>query len=259
MTIKYPKPVDFDKPPSAIIFDTDNTLYPYDPSNKRALSASILKASKLLGVSENEFQEAFDEARKQVKARLGNTASSHSRLLYFQRAIEILGLRSQLLTTLDLEQTYWRTFLNSSELFEGVIDYIEDLRSIGIKTAIITDLTAQVQFRKLIYFGIDTLFDYVVTSEEAGADKPNLAPFELAVQKLGVEMKSCWMIGDSSKADIGGANRCGIFSVQKLHAGVSIAKCSENLPRMFFDSFNDLRAQLIELAWMKREFSHESF
>ena len=72
---------------------------------------------------------------------------------------------------LDLEQTYWRTFLINCKLFSGVLDFVQLLKSKGIATANITDLTAQIQFRKLVYFGLDEYFDYVVTSEEAGKDK----------------------------------------------------------------------------------------
>ena len=39
-------------------------------------------------------------------------------------------------------------------------------------------------FRKIIFFGLEQYFDYVVTSEEAGIDKPSKAPFELALKKL---------------------------------------------------------------------------
>jgi putative hydrolase of the HAD superfamily len=54
---------------------------------------------------------AFKDARNEIKKRLGTVASSHSRLLYMQRAIEKLGLGTRILLVLDLEQTYWRTFL----------------------------------------------------------------------------------------------------------------------------------------------------
>jgi putative hydrolase of the HAD superfamily len=259
MTIQYLTQAIHTTPPRAIIFDTDNTLYPYDPSHEQASIATNIKASKLLGVTTEEFQIALNQARKQVKSRLGATASSHSRLLYFQRAIEILGLRTQLLATLDLEQTYWRTFLSSAELFTGAIDFVQDLRSADIRTAIITDLTAQIQFRKLIYFGIDRYFDFVVTSEEAGADKPNSAPFEIALDKLSVTQSQCWMIGDSGKSDIGGAKKHGIFTLQKRHKGVVIERFGPNSPDIIFDSFEDLRALLVKNKWINKEYNTEHF
>ena len=170
--------------PKAIIFDTDNTLYLYEVAHRAAMKSAMQKAENTLGVSSQDFQQVFDLSRKEIKLQLGSTASSHSRLLYFQRAIEKLGMGTRIFLTLDLEQTYWREFLVNTRLFPGVREFLQQLKSIGIKTANITDLTAQIQFRKMVYFGLDEYFDYVVTSEEAGCDKPNIEPFRMALNKL---------------------------------------------------------------------------
>ena len=97
--------------PEAVLFDTDNTLYYYDPADDCGIKAVRKKVNRLFGISSLDFDVAFKTARTEIKAQLGSTASSHSRLLYFQRLLEVLGFKAQLLTALDLEQTYWRTFL----------------------------------------------------------------------------------------------------------------------------------------------------
>ena len=225
--------------PEAIIFDTDNTLYPYDPAHKAATESVVKKAINIFGVSESEFIQAFDSSRAEVKNRLGNTASSHSRLLYFQRTIEHLGMGTRILTTLDLEQTYWRAFLANAKLFPQIIEFLQFLKNKGIKTANITDLTAQIQFRKMVYFGLDELLDYIVSSEESGADKPHIKSFELMLKKLSIDPSKIWMIGDSANADIAGGNACGMVTIQKVHNGVAPGK-SKNIPNIVFDDFNEL-------------------
>ena len=232
------------KKPQAIIFDTDNTLYPYKPAHKAATKAVEVKACDLLGISLEKFNKAFITARLEVKVQLNKTASSHSRLLYYQRTIEILGLNTQILMTLDLEQTYWRTFLANCRLFPEVKEFILDLKNEGVVTAIITDLTAQIQFRKIIYFGLDSYFDYVVTSEEAGADKPSRAPFEIALKKLQIPSEDIWMIGDDSNSDIMGASQFNMLTLQKKHQGVSISQNSTHV----FESYIELRN---EISWLK--------
>lgn len=225
--------------PQAIIFDTDNTLYAYRQPHARAMAAAETKAVRLLGVEATDVRAAFSRARGEVKRQLGNTASSHSRLLYFQRGIELLGRKTQLVITLDLEQTYWRTFLSHCELFPGVHDFLLALRSNGIGTAIITDLTAQIQFRKIIYFGLEECFDYVVTSEEAGADKPQEAPFRLAIDKLGVEPRDIWMVGDHPVNDVAGARPFGITTLLRVDH-VNGSGTSESGSDVVFDDFNEL-------------------
>ena len=205
MTLSCANPAAFDLRPGAVIFDTDNTLFSYDEAHEAGLAAVNAKATKTLNLSEAQFEEAFQKARKQIKAQLGGTASSHSRLLYFQRTMELVGLRTQILQSLDFEQTYWRVFLNRARLFDHVVEFLDELRLTKTPTAIVTDLTAQIQFRKIVYFGLDHSFDHVVTSEEAGFDKPNPAPFELAMDKLGDIDGPVWMIGDNAICDIKGA------------------------------------------------------
>lgn len=232
----------FQRLPSAVIFDTDNTLYEYEPAHRAATAAAVEKAVKLLNVRPDNFETAFDAARREVKDLLGATASSHSRLLYFQRTVENLGFKTQILATLDLEQTYWRTFLANAVLFEDAADFIQDLRSYRIPLGVVTDLTAQIQFRKLVYFGLDDVFDYIVTSEEAGHDKPHLAPFQQIDKKLGSHGAETWIIGDSLEKDIvGGKQALNATTLQKRHQGIDIGNGTGGAD-LVFDTFSELRA-----------------
>jgi len=225
--------------PKAIIFDTDNTLYSYAPANELALKSVFSKAETLLDINRNLFEEKFKEARLEIKKRISNQASSHSRLLYIQRTIELLGFKTQLLLTLDLEQTYWRTFLQSCKLFPNLRELLDELKTLNIQTAIITDLNSQIQFRKIIFFGIEQYFDYVVTSEEAGFDKPNKAPFELAFKKLDLLPNECWMIGDNLNADILGGKNCGLITLYKYESKDE-SRVGSIIPDASFNEYNQI-------------------
>jgi HAD superfamily hydrolase (TIGR01549 family) len=233
--------------PDAILFDTDNTLYSYDPTHAAAHKAVRDKVVSTFSVEPDVFDKAFDEARNQVKLRLKNTSSSHSRLLYLQRMLEIMGLGSQVLWALDFEQTYWRTFLSNAVLFDDVKELLDDLRLLGIKTVIVTDLTAQIQFRKVVYFGLDHYFDYIVTSEEAGFDKPHAAPFQIALEKIQPKRGCIWMIGDNSINDIRGArDAINAVTLQKIHDGIEVGT-GLNIPDATFNEYSELRNLLANL------------
>jgi len=238
----------FKKLPDAILFDTDNTLYPYDQAHEAALKAVKEKVINTFLIQPEDFDQAFKEARTQVKARLINTASSHSRLLYLQRMLELMGLGSQVLLALDFEQTYWRTFLSNATLFDEVKDLLDDLRLLGIPTAIVTDLTAQIQFRKIVYFGLDHYFDFIVTSEEAGFDKPHAAPFQIALEKMKPKGDVIWMVGDNPNNDIrGGRDSIGAITIQKLHDGIELGIGTE-APDASFQHFRELRTLVSNLV-----------
>ena len=237
--------------PDAVLFDTDNTLYPYDPAHAAAQQAVKEKVMGTFSISAKDFDVAFKEGRKQIKTRLGHTASSHSRLLYLQRMLEIMGLGSQVLLALDFEQTYWRTFLANAAIFDDVKELLDDLRLLGIPTAIVTDLTAQIQFRKVVYFGLDHYFNFIVTSEEAGFDKPHEAPFQIALEKMQPKGDCIWMIGDNPINDIRGSKeKINAVTLQKLHDGVDIGE-GLNAPDASFKEFTELRQLIAKLGAAK--------
>jgi HAD superfamily hydrolase (TIGR01549 family) len=237
--------------PDAVLFDTDNTLYPYDPAHAAAHKAVKEKVMCTFSISAKDFDVAFKEGREQIKTRLGHTASSHSRLLYLQRMLEIMGLGSQVLLALDFEQTYWRTFLANAILFDDVKELLNDLRLLGIPTAIVTDLTAQIQFRKVVYFGLDHYFNFIVTSEEAGFDKPHEAPFQIALKKMQPKGDCIWMIGDNPINDIRGSKeKINAVTLQKLHDGVDLGE-GPNAPDASFKEFIELRQLIAKLGAAK--------
>ena len=211
--------------PKAVLFDTDNTLYDYSIANSTAEEAVFIKAKNLLGTNIKHFSKIYKIAKSEIKSSIPNTASSHSRLLYFQRTIELLGHNAQLLLALDFEQTFWRTFLTNAYLFNGVKETLLFFKEKKIPIAVVTDLTAQIQLRKLTYFGLENIFDAVVTSEEVGIDKPDERNFTLALNKLNLSNKDhFWMIGDNPKADIYGAKQLGATTFQKVHNFVKVGE-----------------------------------
>jgi len=237
--------------PNVVLFDLDNTLYVYEPANEAGMQAVRSKALKKIGIGHDEFNEAFDKARADVKKQLGKTASSHSRLLYFQRTLENLELRSQTLLSLELEQTYWGSFLAASELREGALDFLDQLARANIPKILVTDLTAQIQFRKLVYMELDQRFEYVVTSEESGSDKPDPAGFELALSKLDFSIPEeaiVWMIGDNIASDIEGAKSAVNASTLALKSELG-GNTKNPAIDMVFESFIDLERFISSKGW----------
>jgi len=224
-----------------VVFDTDNTIYPYDPAHKFAIRAVINKITNTYEINESDVINTLNKARIKIKKNLGNTASSHSRLLYFQKTLELLGYQTQIFDSLDLEEIYWSNFLLKANLFHNLTEFIKDIRALNIKLSIITDLTVQIQFRKLIFFNLDEYFDFVVTSEESGADKPKNNSFDLLREKSSLKKsRNILMIGDDKVKDINAAKKNGFLSLQKVHKGVDIEK---NIKRTdgYFNSYTDLR------------------
>lgn len=183
--------------PTMMVFDLDDTLYEYAPCDEAGKEALFRFSSDELGVKAPAFADAFLQARVNVKERLGETASSHSRLLYCHEALELIGLRSEPHVALTMEQEYWRNYLLAMELRPGVTDLLQTLRYNDVATAIVTDLTAQIQFRKLYHLDIAKLIDHVVCSEETAFEKSSLQPFRLLASRVAPAALECvWFVGD---------------------------------------------------------------
>ncbi|HKL24525.1 MAG TPA: HAD family hydrolase [Candidatus Nanoarchaeia archaeon] len=190
----------------AVLFDLDDTLYDYEPCHKKGLKAVYNELKKELKISYKRFNELFETSKKEIKRELEGTASSHNRILYFQRLLEKTHETIESEKTLDLYDAYWNNFLKEMKLKKGVLKTLKELKKQKYKIALVTDLTTHIQLRKLRHLKINKYVDYLVTSEEAGSEKPHLIMFLLALNKLDVSPHEAIMVGDNKDTDIEGAN-----------------------------------------------------
>lgn len=188
--LKFPRPL-------LIVFDLDNTLYDYDRPNTFATQVLIQEISSQTGIDTVEVKNTLDKSRINIKQRLGHTASSHSRLLYISEAYGLLKLKPAAELFLNLENLFWDSYLSEMELYPGVTDFLQLLKKQEIPLALLTDLTSNIQYRKLLKLGLSTSFDFILTSEEAGGDKSSGLPFDLLGKVSNIDLNYAWFIGDS--------------------------------------------------------------
>jgi len=192
-----------------VIFDIDGTLYSYAKNDKIAVKSLCEFAEKNLCVTSEDFLKAYYEARRIVKERLTDGGSRHSRVLFFQTTLELLG-KNSFLYICEMYDCYWNKFLAGMEAFEGAADFVRKLKFSGIKIALCTDMTAQIQYRKINRLGLSKYIDFMVSSEETGLEKPARIMFDLALKKLKIRAEEAAYFGDSLERDIAGAAKVGI-------------------------------------------------
>lgn len=111
-----------------------------------------------------------------------------------------------------VRDAYFENMLAGTELFEGVHEILASLRA-RFRLAIITNGPSELQRRKVAHFDFQERVDWIVISGEVGADKPQPAIFEHALQLAGIEAGRAAHVGDSLLADVAGANRSGLLPV----------------------------------------------
>ena len=194
---------------NGILLDIDNTLYDYDKSHKIAFDTVTTFLKEKFSISEEEVNRAYAKARSLVQIELGHTAASHNRLLYFQKMLELLEI-NPLTYSLIVYNLYWDTFLTSMKPFNGVYEFLEKYKN---RICLVTDLTAHIQHRKIKALKLDQYISLMVTSEEAGREKPHPYMFMAALKKMNLNANEVCMIGDSFNKDIVGASNLGIDAI----------------------------------------------
>jgi len=212
----------------AVLLDLDDTVYAYRICKDYAMKACLAKISKKYGIEKSEAKRYFSYAREMVKKNAGNTGASHSRLLYFKNLTEAIEGRTNGSFSLALDELFWKKYLPKMKLRDGAMDFIKACRKSKVKVCIVTNLTTQIQLEKLKKLGIADFVDFVVTSEEAGAEKPNLKIMELALEKTGVKKNHVIFAGDEDDSEAARAFGINFFDAKKHGFSDIIEKIKKN-------------------------------
>ncbi len=197
----------------AVIFDIDNTLYSFDQVNGYGMRAVLDYCGTWSDLGKAELMELYQKAWHMAQQRIGtDTAAIHNRMLRFQCMMELMG-QPLFPHVRTLYHLYWDTLLDHMEPSEGIVTFIQTLKERGLRTGVGTDMTAYIQYRKLEALGLAPYIDMVVTSEEAGVEKPHPDFFRLCVEKSGCRADECAFIGDHLKKDVNGAISCGLCGI----------------------------------------------
>lgn len=183
--------------PSLVICDLDNTFYEYDPCNKIATKSLFDFLQEELRLKISAIEDAFRTGRNQVKSELGPVAASHSRLLYLERMFSVLGLECRSRLLVQAEEIYWSTFLSVMKPRDGVRDFLTAVRLRSIPIRIVTDMTSQIQHRKIVRLGFEQLIDSLTSAEMLGSCKPDINCWSLFLKRIPYEEQArIWAIGD---------------------------------------------------------------
>lgn len=197
----------------AVLFDIDNTLYSYDGAHRQAWSALTDYAREWLKLPAERFEALHREAARTLTARCGGgCAAVHNRLIRYQILLEGAGLPIR--HAPEMAELYWSTLLDAARPFPGTAEGLSLLREAGYTVGVGTNMTADRQFEKLERLGLIDLVDFMVTSEEVGAEKPDRRLFDCCAEKAGCPASACAFVGDDPKSDVLGALGAGMHPVR---------------------------------------------
>ena len=182
-------------PCEAVLFDLDNTLYEYAPCNAAGLLAAEQVLATQYSLGEGRFQELHDIVRLELAEELKGSAASHERSLFFKRiaerstAPEDRGSHPGL--AIHMFEAYWGAFMGCKEPAPHAHEQLSLLAGTH-RLALVSNHTNLAQLKKVEALGFGPYFEVIITSEEAGVEKPHARIFELALEALGVQSERAW-------------------------------------------------------------------
>ncbi|MGN8799755.1 HAD family hydrolase [Candidatus Merdisoma sp. HCP28S3_D10] len=196
-----------------VIFDIDGTLYDYERGNAEGVARMTAYAKKELGIGPEEFMAEYKRLYEEAKKKLGtDNATIHSRTIRLQNMMENWG-KPIFPHVEKLYHLYWGGLLEASEAEPGSIEAVRALRDMGVHIGIGTDMTVTMQYKKLERLGFAPYVDHIVTSQEAGHEKPHPEFMALCIEKAGCSPEELVFVGDTFKKDVAGPGAAGMHPV----------------------------------------------
>lgn len=181
------------QPILGVIFDLDDTLY----SEKQYVRSGYKAVAKLLGdeALADRLWTYFENGKPAIDELLNE--------------LGCMGRKEECLEA-------YREQIPEITLYDGVVDLILELKSKGIKVAIITDGRVSGQKRKLQALGLDKLIDDIIITDELGGTrfrKPCDIAFRIMQCRWGLPFEQMVYVGDNAEKDLQAPKQLGMRSV----------------------------------------------
>ena len=218
----------------AVFFDWFSTLAHYDPPREQ-LQAQVLRELGF-NVSLPVMQRALVLADKDLYAELAEISmrnrTPEERLQVYTRhqqsILTNVGINSS--TELaDITMKRMRELNTGSHfvLFDDVLPAVKLVKERQIRTGLLSNIHRGISdiCKEL---GLEPYMDVIVSSGEAGADKPDPAIFRFALERVGVDPGEAIHVGDQYLQDVVGARNVGItpIFIDRFDVSPEITDCA---------------------------------
>jgi FMN phosphatase YigB (HAD superfamily) len=182
-----------------IIFDLDDTFYIYETTHQSALNA-VFENQKFFD-DFTSFEKKYILSKNRIQQRLASNPSKHSKLLYFKDMFED---KCQMQEILNFESIYWETFIKEANVSQKLNNFIREEKKEKDLFILCTNQNTNIQLEKVNKWKLD-FFDFIITSEEVGYEKPENQFFKYVIETIGKLDNSkynFYALGDSYENDI---------------------------------------------------------
>jgi putative hydrolase of the HAD superfamily len=208
-----------------ICFDLDNTLYDYGTAEAETeVHMAVMISEKNKRYDTRAIMKKFSEIKKSHMHH-DLDPEMFSRKLWFSELLEDIGFKGDIsLMSKRLEYKYWSFLVQKIILFPNTIKTLDLLKQ-KYKLACITDSDGErdIKINRIKNIGLDTYFDYTITTDDTGKNKPSIENWEYLLKLSGLKAEECMMVGDHPDVDLVNAKKLGFVTVwTKEHIHIDI-------------------------------------
>lgn len=219
-----------------IYFDIDDTLLDHRSAEKRALQCVHLQFEELSHVDLTTLQSEYHNINSKLWMEYGSGKIDRKTLQFnrFNLTLSALGVHG--LPIDEVGNFYMKSYRDHWEWIEHSRITLDEIRAIW-PVGFLTNGFAETQRLKAERFGLYSISQNYIVSEEVGFMKPSTQIFEYATDKAGVPAESIMYVGDSYTSDIIGGRSYGwhtAWYTRSIHSDQANDSC------LVFDDFRNL-------------------
>ena len=209
--IEHTQPKSTIKTYKHLFFDLDRTLWDFEKNANVALTEIHSRFSKVGYIGDYErFSIVYHYVNEGLWDKYRRGVISKEQLIEdrFHLTFNEFGFNNKKVA-LEAGEMYLDLSPRQTGMFPDALEVVEAL-SKKYKIHILTNGFKEVQTIKLKNCGLEPFISQLITSEDAGCQKPDERIFQYAVKQVGASPDEVLMIGDDLIADIAGAQNAGI-------------------------------------------------
>jgi len=218
----------------AVFFDWFNTLALYHPPREEAHSQALQEVG--IKVSPKELlpglliadSQWFEENIKSKVEERSPQEQLEVGIRYEQTLLAEVGLKASQDTLIEVMKKVQQLYKGMTfVLFDDVLANLKRLKEQNLTLGLLTNLAKDMNpiCREL---GLEPYVNFIVTSGEVGADKPQPPIFLAALERAGVHASEAVHVGDQYKMDVVGARGVGItpILIDRYNLYAEVSDCS---------------------------------
>ena len=191
---------------TCLLIDLDGTLLDFEKAEKSSLEKTFHRFS--LPVSEENYEKYYEINKALWRAF--ERGEIEKEKLVVKRFKDLLAYLNCDGNAEEINTFYLTELSKCGDAYEGALEFLEKIMQ-NYTIAIATNGVSRTQQGRVKASNLSRFIDFLITSEDANAAKPEIAFFTYAMEIIGQEEKeSVLMIGDSLLADIQGGINFGI-------------------------------------------------